>query len=142
MNNDFAGLYEPTPVHRQPATLAASIWAPQPQPSETTWPKTLDSFSRVAEHHELVSTNTMYDANSAPVRREDVFGPIPTQVKVPRDPTSVGAIGDGRKKSPPEFHDDTVGASTFLTAYMHLTMPKPACRAAPTNAQFELARSI
>ncbi|KAG6874839.1 hypothetical protein C0992_006325, partial [Termitomyces sp. T32_za158] len=145
MNNDFAGLYEPTPVHRQPATLAASIWAPQPQPSETTWPRTLDSFSRVAEQRELVSTNIMYEANAAPVRREDVFGPVPTQVKVPRDPTSIGAIGDGRKKSPPEFHDNTHVEQLLRTLNLNSPVPskKPSLSlsldASPSSPDFSPA---
>ncbi|KAG6868382.1 hypothetical protein C0993_003906 [Termitomyces sp. T159_Od127] len=145
MNNDFVGLYEPTPVQRQPATLAASIWAPQPQPSETTWPKTLDSFSRVAEQRELVSAHTAYEANSAPVRREDVFGPVPTQVKVLRDPSSVGAIGDGRKKSPPEFHDDTHVEQLLRTLNLNSPVPtkKPALSlnldASPSSPDFSPA---
>ncbi|KAG6872936.1 hypothetical protein C0995_004986 [Termitomyces sp. Mi166 len=113
--NDFAGLYEPT--HRQPATLAASIWAPQPQPSETSWPKTLDSFSRVAEQREVAT------GNAAPVRREDVFGPVATQARGPMDASSVGAVGDGRKKSPPEFHDDTHVEQLLRT--LNLNSPVP-----------------
>lgn len=78
---------------RQPLGTAASIWAPQPQPSDTTWPRTLDSFSRVAERE--------LDRQARPqplVRREDVFGSEPRS----RD---IGAIGDGRKKNSPGFED-------------------------------------
>ncbi|KAK1230462.1 meiotic PUF protein 1 [Marasmius sp. AFHP31] len=86
------------------ATTAASIWAPQPQPSDTTWPRKLDSFSRVADdrephsqvqqqqqqvqvqirpelHHSSSMPSTMTTTTTAPlVTREDVFGPIPPQV--------------------------------------------------------------
>lgn len=85
---------------RQPLGVAASIWAPQPQPSETTWPKTLDSFSRVAERE--FDLRTCFEPV---VRREDVFGPV---VARPKD---VGAIGDGRKKNSPVL-DDTVSGFT------------------------------
>ncbi|KAH0582000.1 hypothetical protein H2248_011660 [Termitomyces sp. 'cryptogamus'] len=141
--NDFA-LYEPSaPVHRQPATLAASIWAPQPQPSETTWPKTLDSFSRVAEQHDPVSTNIVYDPNSAPVRREDVFGPVPSQVRAPKEP--FGAIGDGRKKSPSEFNDDTHVEQLLRTLNLNSPIPskKPSLSlnldASPSSPDFSPA---
>jgi hypothetical protein len=79
----------------QPALgTAASIWAPQPQPSDTTWPRTLDSFSRVAERE--------VERHIRPqplVRREDVFGPEPSRSR------DVGAIGDGRKKNSPGYED-------------------------------------
>ncbi|KAF9461903.1 armadillo-type protein [Collybia nuda] len=92
---------EPPPSRsRQPQGTAASIWAPQPQPSESTWPQTLDSFSRVAER-EFYSSGCGDQARYPVVRREDVFGPVPP----PRD---IGAIGDGRKKNSPEFHEGRI----------------------------------
>ncbi|KAG6825804.1 hypothetical protein H0H92_002386, partial [Tricholoma furcatifolium] len=48
------------------APLSASIWAPQPQPSDNSWPKTLAAA-----------------ADAQPVTRKDVFG-------------APGAVGDGR----------------------------------------------
>jgi pumilio RNA-binding family len=81
----------------------ASIWAPQPQPPDATWPRAFDSFSRVLaerkEHSELQRST------SFPVTREDVFGPIGFQNDVRKK--DVGAIGEGRKKNSPDF-DDTV----------------------------------
>jgi pumilio RNA-binding family len=74
---------------------AASIWAPQPQPLDATWPRTLDTFSRVAERE--------VECQPPPqplVRREDVFGPEPSRSR------EVGAIGDGRKKISPGFEDN------------------------------------
>src|SRR5271168_3398427 len=48
--NHHLFVYDPIPAHsRQPTGILASIWAPQPQPSGTTWPKSPDTFSRVAE---------------------------------------------------------------------------------------------
>ena len=97
-SSDNARAISPDPPRsRQALGVAASIWAPQPQPSDTTWPRTLDSFSRVAERE--------FDLRSRlePVlRREDVFGPVPSAPSRSRD---VGAIGDGRKKNSPVFDD-------------------------------------
>src|SRR5271168_3098649 len=43
-------VYDPIPPHsRQPTGILGSIWAPQPRPSDTTWPKALDTFSRVTD---------------------------------------------------------------------------------------------
>lgn len=96
----------PPPRARQPQGTAASIWAPQPQPSESTWPQTLDSFSRVAERE--FGGHGRGDQSRYPVvRREDVFGPVPPL----RD---VGAIGDGRKKNSPEFDDGVSPCYHFL----------------------------
>ncbi len=87
-----------------------SIWAPQPQPSESTWPKALDSFSRVAEKEvqQQPSRSMQVSSQTMPmITREDVFGPAPgvwsTTAK------EIGAIGDGRKKnSPTGDFDDSV----------------------------------
>lgn len=117
-----------SPPRRQPATLAGSIWAPQPQPSEATWPKTLDSFSRAAEQREFDYLDSHGHGHGGQshgrnplVRREDVFGPVPPQVTVLppqklRSPKDVGAIGDGRRKGSPEF-DNTV-RHFFFGKYM------------------------
>ncbi|KAL0567481.1 meiotic PUF protein 1 [Marasmius crinis-equi] len=117
------------------ATTAASIWAPQPQPSETTWPRTLDSFSRVVAdrepqhqqgqvavrpelHHTTSMPSTMTTATAPLVTREDVFGPTPPQLNDARllqqqqqhqqQPKEVGVIGDGRKTVTPEFDNSHV----------------------------------
>ncbi|KAG5643152.1 hypothetical protein DXG03_001514 [Asterophora parasitica] len=100
----------------QQSTLTASIWAPQPQPSDITWPKTLDNFSRVAER-EIDSARS----EQSVVRREDVFGPIPPQI-APLKPKDIGAIGDGRKKNSPEFEDTHVEQ---LLRTLNLNSPAP-----------------
>lgn len=107
-----------------------SIWAPQPQPSESTWPKTLDSFSRVAEHDQAI--RVMHQQQQQPViTREDVFGPVqPTcssaDMYAPTKHGIVGAIGDGRKRnSPTGDFDDTV--SSFLSAYILAFLTSPSC---------------
>uniref|UniRef100_A0A0W0FE46 PUM-HD domain-containing protein n=2 Tax=Moniliophthora roreri TaxID=221103 RepID=A0A0W0FE46_MONRR len=107
------------------ATTAASIWAPQPQPSETTWPRTLDSFSRVAERGEMQIPTRPELVHSASmpgpvVTREDVFGPMPPQVNDARlaQPKEVGVIGDGRKTVTPEFDNS-------LLRTLNLNSPDP-----------------
>ncbi|KAJ6617644.1 hypothetical protein B0H10DRAFT_1298299 [Mycena sp. CBHHK59/15] len=64
----FLPLYDHSPPPRA-SGVAQSIWAPQPQASESTWPRALEAFSR--------------SSAAAPTTREDVFGPV-------------GAVGDGR----------------------------------------------
>lgn len=117
--SSFFSLYDPNPPRpRQPSGTAASIWAPQPQPSGTTWPKALDSFSRVAERDsELCDRPDAHHTVTLPViGREDVFGPAPAlSTARARD---VGAIGDGRKKHSPDF-EDTVGSPlTIILAFL------------------------
>ena len=96
------------PRQRQPTGLAGSIWAPQPQPSDKTWPKKLDSFSRSAER-ELDGLPRM-DSRLASIVRDDIYGhQLPAQVPA-RGPSSrdIGAIGDGRKRFSPSDYDDSV----------------------------------
>lgn len=103
-SQQYLSVYDPIPPRsRQSSGLLGSIWAPQPQPSDATWPKALDSFSRAAElQSELYPLFENRNPTIQPiVSREDVFGP--TQ-KATRE---IGAIGDGRKKNSPD-HDDTV----------------------------------
>lgn len=77
-----------------------SIWAPQPQPSDTTWPKTIDAFSTLADH--TFNQQSRPKAHIPPFReraigKEDVFGPVGfLGLSRTKD---VGAIGDGRKKN-------------------------------------------
>ncbi|KAG6818262.1 hypothetical protein H0H93_006430, partial [Arthromyces matolae] len=115
-SNDFADIFEQPSVHRNPAPLSASIWAPQPQPSETTWPKTIDTFSRAVEHQQQQRDRGPTINSEPPVRREDVFGPVPA--------TNIGAIGDGRRKTPPEFPDDAHVEQLMRT--LNLNSPTPA----------------
>lgn len=119
--HDTANAHPPPPRSRQATGLLGSIWAPQPQPGDTTWPKTLDSFSREAEQLAR-SDASRGSAGSAPmqlsvVTREDVFGsPQPQTQTAPKVVREVGAIGDGRKKNSPEF-GDTV-SSIFVAICM------------------------
>lgn len=69
-----------------------------------TWPRTLDSFSRVAEKEkeQVDRPDIANHGLQSFISREDVFGlPQPSQV-VSKE---VGAIGDGRKKNSPDFGD-------------------------------------
>lgn len=87
---------------RSRRSLASSIWAPQPQASETTWPNAFDAFSRVINENEDIQTNVY-----RPVTKEDVFGPV----KVPAASAShrsIGAIGEGRKQQQSSDNDDLV----------------------------------
>lgn len=103
-SQNFLSLYDPSPPRsRHPSGLAASIWAPQPQPSESTWPQTLDSFSLAAESDFPVFGGPQPTASSV-VTREDVFGPVDEDSFHLKD---VGAVGDGRKQNRLDF-DDTV----------------------------------
>lgn len=91
-------------------TTAASIWAPQPQLLDSTWPKAIDSFSRDAER-ELQRSGRVPNGRNFFVPgngSEDVFGPVGL-VGMPRK-RDIGAIGDGRKKQSPDF-DDSVSRS-------------------------------
>ncbi|RDB15678.1 Meiotic coiled-coil protein 2 [Hypsizygus marmoreus] len=129
-------LYDPSPPRSRPTLgVAASIWAPQPQPSEATWPKTLDSFSRVAEREFDARSNgngNRPETNGAAVvRREDVFGPAappaPPASGAPR-PKDIGAIGDGRKKNSPGFDDTHVEQ---LLRTLNLNSPAPYAKKQP-----------
>ena len=99
---------------RQPSGLAGSIWAPLPQPSDTTWPQALDSFSRIAERdNEYIARADAHRQGSTQgplVTREDVFGPQPAvgQTHASRQSRDVGAIGDGRKWVTPDYAENAV----------------------------------
>ncbi|KAG1742626.1 armadillo-type protein [Suillus paluster] len=89
-------------------TTAASIWAPQPQLLDSTWPKAIDTFSRDAErdlqHSGRVPNGRAFFTSGN--GGEDVFGPVGlVGMSRKRD---VGAIGDGRKKQSPDFDDSHV----------------------------------
>ncbi|PFH49040.1 hypothetical protein AMATHDRAFT_86688 [Amanita thiersii Skay4041] len=122
-SQQFLSLYDNSPPRpRQPAGISASIWAPQPQPSDSTWPKTLDSFSRVVDReHEIFSSQETRNPNSVPlISREDIFGPA-SNLNNQRT-KDVGAIGDGRKKNNPEF--DTSHVEQLLRT-LNLNSPTP-----------------
>jgi len=115
-DNQLAAVYDNgQPISRQSsAGLMASIWAPRPQHSEASWPKTLDSFSRVADKdlQQLSSLEAKHIAFQQ--AREEIFGPVPpgTQKFQTRD---VGAIGDGRKKNSPDYENSVCA---FLLGFL------------------------
>lgn len=135
---------DPTqPRSRQHSGLLGSIWAPQPQPSETTWPRTLDSFSRVAERE--TEQNILQDTRNSTLQyiisREDVFGsPQPPQTQKP-SAREIGAIGDGRKKNSPEYGDSV---SLFSLAFQvcFIADCHVACRTASAHFESQFARSF
>lgn len=101
----FVPLFDTMRSSRHPAraTLSASIWAPQPQPSDSTWSKAIDSINRVNDDYKIdpsIHSETRR-VLSHPAGRsgEDVFGPVGFIGHRKRD---IGAIGDGRKKTSPE----------------------------------------
>ena len=112
-------LFDPLSSSRLPtsATLSASIWAPQPQPSESTWTRAIDSINRVNDVDASYRPE-MRRASSHPAGRfgEDVFGPVGALAPRRKD---VGAIGDGRKKTSPDF-ESAVTICTVICAYTHL----------------------
>ncbi|KAF9237062.1 armadillo-type protein [Melanogaster broomeanus] len=110
----FADDYSP-PRSR---TTAGSIWAPQPQPLESTWPNSINTLSRDAEKVALRSQKGL-QSFSRTFGGEDVFGPL--GVGAPRK-TDVGAIGDGRKTQSPEFEDKHVEQ---LLRALNLNSPAP-----------------
>lgn len=95
--SSFLPLYKTSPVDEHPHSLASSIWAPQPQPLEATWPRTMTSFPSDAEENKLrlAPEPRRVVSLSGFTPQPDIFGPFaPTH---PRQ-RPVGAIGDGRLK--------------------------------------------
>ncbi|KAG6380577.1 armadillo-type protein [Boletus reticuloceps] len=118
----FADNYSP-PRSR---TTAASIWAPQPQQLDSTWPNAIDTFSRDAERAVFRPQRGLRGFNPV-FGSEDVFGPVGL-VGPPRK-RGIGAIGDGRKRQSPELDDD---AQQLLRA-LNLNSPAP-CPQQPARA--------
>jgi pumilio RNA-binding family len=106
-NQQLGSLFEAVPRQRQPAPaagLSASIWAPQPQPSDSAWSKAIESINKVPENYaSRLLRPEMRRASSHPIESnpEDVFGPVGLVGDLRKK--DVGAIGDGRKKTPPNF---------------------------------------
>ncbi|PPQ71432.1 hypothetical protein CVT24_011940 [Panaeolus cyanescens] len=124
-SQQFLASYDSNPVRsRQPSGLLGSIWAPQPQPLlDNTWPRTMDSFSRVADREieppSRLEPRTTPTSVQPAITREDVFGPSQVAQKNLRE---VGAIGDGRKKVHPEYDDNHVEQ---LLRTLNLNSPAP-----------------
>jgi len=124
---------------RQPSVgLMGSIWAPQPQLSDITWPKRLDCFSRVVSEKDGAhpAPDPRVFTRQQPVIAKDFFGASPQAHKVSvRD---VGAIGDGRKKNSPDY-DDSV--CVFFTQIFRANFFL-ARRTAPSHAKSQLSSSF
>ncbi|KAF9447850.1 ARM repeat-containing protein [Macrolepiota fuliginosa MF-IS2] len=123
-SSKYLSLYDSSPPRsrQSSAGLGASIWAPQPQPSETAWPRALDSFSRAAERDmaDIHGLTNHQKLTSLPlISREDVFGSLNTMAYSTKD---IGAIGDGRKKNTPEYQDTHVEQ---LLRTLNLNSPAP-----------------
>ncbi|KAF9055738.1 armadillo-type protein [Panaeolus papilionaceus] len=125
-SQQFLASYDSNPARsRQPSGLLGSIWAPQPQPIDHSWPRTLDTFSRAVDREpensmRLEARNTPNTAQPV-VTREDIFGhngPQATQKSL----REVGAIGDGRKKNQAEYDDNHVEQ---LLRTLNLNSPAP-----------------
>ncbi|KAK0216573.1 hypothetical protein EDD85DRAFT_798368 [Armillaria nabsnona] len=93
------------------ATRTRHYCTPLPQPLESAWPKTLESFLRVAEK-EVSTAAFTFDAgffsDDADDTREDVF--VPAQCVLSMTAKEISAIRDGHKKNSPtgEFGDSHV----------------------------------
>ncbi|KII93039.1 hypothetical protein PLICRDRAFT_49137 [Plicaturopsis crispa FD-325 SS-3] len=124
-SHPFLGFYREPEVPRSRQSSASSIWAPQPQPSETTWPKAISSFARDAERQlerlPALGPEALRLTPLPPVSREDVFGPVGYVERVEQKPI-VGAIGDGRKKNSPELEELHVES---LLRTLNLNSPTP-----------------
>ncbi|KAA1467795.1 ARM repeat-containing protein [Dentipellis sp. KUC8613] len=109
-------------------SLSSSIWAPQPQPNETTWPQAIASFSRSADEDKKSRPEPVRAASGrAPPTAEDVFGPVGFLGDGRKK--DVGAIGDGRKKNSPDM--DNIHVEQLLRA-LNLNSPAPFTQA-PRN---------
>ncbi|KAH9932111.1 ARM repeat-containing protein [Epithele typhae] len=119
----FVPLFDTLPSSR---TSAASIWAPQPQPSDTAW----DTFRRgnFGNHPPPPPPPgrlrpAPFRSSSFPVHHagEDVFGPLGFELFGRQD---VGAIGDGRKRLSPNFDDSELHVEQLLRS-LNLNSPGP-----------------
>ncbi|KAJ2917179.1 hypothetical protein MD484_g3243, partial [Candolleomyces efflorescens] len=113
----------PPARQRQSTGLAGSIWAPQPQPSDKTWPKKLDTFSRAAERDSEYASRTDARFSNNSITREDVFGTQAAAQAPARQSRDIGAIGDGRKRVSPTKYDDSHVEQLLRT--LNLNSPAP-----------------
>lgn len=122
VSQSFAPFFDPVPASRQPAQgagIRASIWAPQPQPSDTTWSNAIDTMSRAPDGASYLRPD-FHRTMSYPAGRhgEDVFGPVGLSGALNR--REIGTIGDGRRKTPPDFDPVVCRVScSFLHARAH-----------------------
>ncbi|TFK56905.1 ARM repeat-containing protein [Heliocybe sulcata] len=112
-------------VPRSRSTMS-SIWAPQPQPSETTWPKTMESFPR-APDSDIMRHRT---SSLLGPTEEDIFGSPGFTAPDRRKP--IGAIGDGRKASGASDFEDSHVEQLLRT--LDLNSPAPYIQTASLSA--------
>ncbi|KZT27651.1 ARM repeat-containing protein [Neolentinus lepideus HHB14362 ss-1] len=108
------------PFTQQPSrsrSTMSSIWAPQPQSSDSTWPKSMESFASVSESDNMRHRT----ACSLGPTEEDIFGPPGFNNANRRKP--VGAIGDGRKPNTASDFDDSHVQQLLRT--LNLNSPAP-----------------
>ena len=100
--------HPPPPPRQQPVS---SIWAPQPQLTETAWSRAIDSINRADPSVSL--RPEAHRASSFPSGKgtEDIFGPMAPNLPISKK--DIGAIGDGRKKVDADM-DPIVGG--FITS--------------------------
>ncbi|KAI0095171.1 armadillo-type protein [Irpex rosettiformis] len=122
-SQSFVPLFESG--RRPPPGLSSSIWAPQPQPSDTTWSKAIESISRVHEDHLKEPARPEFRrALSNPTNRncEDLFDAVGLVSTGSQDKRAIGAIGDGRKRSTPDY--DPMHVHQLLRT-LNLNSPAP-----------------
>ncbi|KAL1752153.1 armadillo-type protein [Schizophyllum commune] len=145
---------------RQQSALNSSIWAPQPQIIDTTWPRTIDSYAQTASalvdgdfavgqgrdyavgqgrdfavDQSRLKQGLTAATNLTPITREDVFGPVGGAGGGGGGPrNSVGAIGDGRQKASPRFEDIHVEQ---LLRTLNLNSPEPYVPKPPLSLSFD-----
>ena len=84
---------------------ASSIWAPQNQSPNGTWPRNTYPYDELAPQHlDHSPQGQVFPANDRPITKEDVFGP--PNVAPPSMRREIGAIGDGRQRGFPLDESD------------------------------------
>ncbi|KAF4604516.1 hypothetical protein EYR40_003290 [Pleurotus pulmonarius] len=125
----FLPLYDQKQARSRPeAGISASIWAPQPLPSDSSWPKAMDSFVRLGDRDRDIQFQQNFAEARVPLvgpTREDVFGP---------DKRQIGAIGDGRRRSSPGI--DSAHVEQLLRT-LNLNSPAPTAERPSLNLSFD-----
>lgn len=103
--------------------LSSSIWAPQPHPTEASWQQAITSFSQSAEEEKVRSKpdDRRGPTFGRPDRGEDVFGPI--DFLQADHKKSVGAIGDGRKKTSPDTVNNVGSSHSHTVVSLYALTP-------------------
>lgn len=126
----FLPLYDQKQARSRPESgISASIWAPQPLPSDSSWPKAMDSFVRIGDRDRDIQFQQNFAETRTPLvgpTREDVFGPA--------DKRQIGAIGDGRRRSSPGI--DSAHVEQLLRT-LNLNSPAPTAERPSLNLSFD-----